>query len=128
MKARTNRNNSKSQLQRVRAVRNLRQARDFLGLTQAELGALIPSSWSTSNGSGIDDSYVSNMERGKPVTDRIFNRVAVLIANKLTARYGREIAVRPTRNSPWRITPIYWCARCHQWHELKTARQKCGRG
>jgi len=106
----------------------MRQARDFLGLTQAELGALIPSSWSTSNGSGIDDSYISNMERGKPITDRIFDRVSVLIANKLTARYGREIAVKPTRNSPWHITPVYWCARCRQWHELKTARQKCGRG
>ena len=123
----SNSNTGRSQLQRIRGVRNLRQARAFLGLSQAELAAAIPSSWSTRPTLGA--SYIAHLEAGdKPVTDRIFERIAVLIANKLTARYGREVAVKATRNSPWHITPVYWCARCRQWHELKTARQKCGRG
>ena len=119
---------SRSQLKRVLYVRNLRQAREFLGMTQAELGAQIPHSQKR-KGQGLADSYISKLESGaSPITQTILDRVPVLIANHLTARYGREIAVKFTHNSPWHITPVYWCARCRQWHELKTARQKCGRG
>lgn len=108
-------------------LRNLRQVRKFLGLTQTELAAQIPHTQKR-KGQGLDDSYISHMENGDtPITDTVLKRIPVLIANKLTARYGREIGVRFSVNSPWRITPMFWCYKCRRWHELKQARQICKR-
>lgn len=113
---------AKSDLSRVRTLRNLRQVKNFLALSWRDLAALIPKR----GGGHFAHSTVMAWADGKrELADTQFNRICQLVANRLTTRYGREVAVYATRNSPWRIKPIVWCDRCGKWHELKRWNQRC---
>lgn len=117
----------KSELKRLQYLKNLRHVREFLGLTLSELAALMPSSWK--NREHVSKSEVCGWQNGSRTMSRAqLDRVAQLIANKLTARYHREIGVRILVNSPWHITAHYWCDKCKAFHELRRADQKCRRG
>ncbi len=118
--------NKRSELPRLKYVRNISQAIDFLGMTVADFAELIPSQWSTRK--HISPQLVCDWKRGRRRPNRTqLDRIAQLIANKLTARYSREIGISIRVNSPWKVQAWTWCPTCKKYHELKAARQKCKR-
>jgi hypothetical protein len=104
-------------------VRNIAQAKRFLGLSWRGLAAKI----TKLHGRGhISHGYLIMMWQGKrPTPNEYIERIGQLIANKLTLRYGREIGIRMRHSSHWRITPVVWCGKCRTFHELKRGNQKC---
>jgi hypothetical protein len=117
---------TRSVLSDLRTIRNVTQAIEFLGLSVAEFAALMPSQWATHK--HVSAQLVCDWKSGhrKPgETQR--NRIAQLLANKMTARYGREVGVRIIVKSPWKVTAWVWCEKCRKRHEWKRYVQRCTR-
>ena len=114
---------TQSDLKRARGLRNLRKAKDFLQMSWRELSEQIQKK----NGRGhySHSELIAWTHNDRTMPEAAMNRVVQLIANKLTARYGREICIRFSHDSPWRVVPVVWCIRCGKYHELKRANQKC---
>lgn len=118
--------NTRSELAKLKYLRKVGPIVDFLGMTVADFAAFIPSQWSTRK--HISPQLVCDWKRGRRKPNRTqIDRIAQLIANRLTARYGREIGISIKTNSPWRVQAWVWCVVCKKYHELKSARQKCKR-
>lgn len=117
---------SVSELARLKYVRNVTAVIAFLGMSVADFAAAMPSQWSTRK--HISAQLVCDWKRGyrKP-GEKQLHRIGELIANKLTARYGREIGVTLAVNSPWKVRAWVKCYRCGKWHELKRWNQRCKR-
>jgi hypothetical protein len=111
-----------SDLRAVKGLRNLRQARNFLGLSWRALAVLIPKR--SGHGHISHPTLIAWSNGDRPMADGYFSRICQLVANRLTQRYGREIALRASRNSPWKLTPVIWCSSCQRWHELKRWNQR----
>lgn len=115
---------TKSDLSRVKSLRNLRQVKDFLSLSWRDLAALLPK---RGGGHYSHGELMAWADGTRTMADEQFVDVCRLVARKLTARYGREIGLDASRNSPWKLKPVIWCYRCNKWHELKRWNQKCQR-
>lgn len=102
-------------------LKSARAVRGWLGLSLAELCHDLE----RLTGRHVGRSTVSDWESGrrKPRSEML-RAYAVLIANRLTAQAGREIAVRLTVNSPWRVEPWAACRRCGRWMRLRSAAHK----
>lgn len=126
MRAKANLKMTRSVLADLRAIRNVAQAIEFLGLSVAEFAALMPSQWSTHK--HVSPQLVCDWKRGyrKPGLSQR-NRIAQLLANKMTARYGRSVGVMIVVKSPWKVTAWTWCDKCQTRHEWKRYNQRCGR-
>lgn len=114
----------------LRVIHSPKKVRAWLGFSLAELGRELGKR--TGRVRAFDKAAVWNWENGSPVSADVQNAYAILIANKLTALFGRIIAVRLVVNSPWDISAWTQCAQCAQWFELKRRTQKrcatCCRG
>lgn len=113
---------TKSDLSRVKSLRNLRQVKEFLALSWRDLAARIPK---RGGGHYSHGELMAWADGTRTMADEQFVDVCRLIARKLTARYGREIGVKAWRNSPWKIQPWVICERCGKEAELKQWNQKC---
>ena len=116
-----------SLLKQVKGLHDLHQVRRFLGMSLRELGEHVKPKYR--KGPHVSKATIHAWENGRltPSEDQL-KQIIQLIPRKLIARYGRDdIAVLFSHNSPWHITPMYYCYKCRRWHELKAARQTCKR-
>jgi hypothetical protein len=113
-----------SELARLQTIRNVTQAIEFLGLSVAEFAALMPSQWATHK--HVSPQLVCDWKRGyrKPGESQR-NRIAQLLANKMTARYNRSVGVMIVVKSPWKVSAWTWCEKCRKRHEWKRHAQRC---
>jgi hypothetical protein len=134
MRTKTNAKHPKSELARLRAVRNITQAIEFLGLSVADFAALMPSQWSTRK--HISAQLVCDWKRGRrrpsgSHTDsgmhQQLDHIARIMAEKISQRYGREVGVKIEAHSPWKVTAWIWCDKCRTRHEWKWYGQRCNR-
>lgn len=112
-------------LSAVRAVHSPKQARSWLQLSLAEVGREVARLIARKR--AFDKTTVLFWERGGPTSAEVRQAYATLIANQLTQRLARVVAVKLIANSPWHITAWTQCVECGQWFELMRRTQKrCG--
>lgn len=122
---------AKSELTILRQVRNVAQLANFLGVTLAELAAQLPSQHRARKHVGA--STVCGWGKRRPDKQiRLPSRaqldaMALLVARKLTARYGVTIGAWAEMNSPLRIVAKKLCPKCGRVFEIRRYTDKCRR-
>lgn len=77
------------------------------------------------SGEAVTKDRARHFDAGdSPITHNVRMAYGTLIANRVSAIMGREVAVTLAINSPWAITPFVACVRCGKWFEMKTDKSK----
>lgn len=104
----------------LRSVCSAKLAREYLGLSLLNLAKEL----SRLTGETVTKNRARHFESGcSPIPNDVRLAYGVLLANRLTAALGREVAVTLSINSPWAITPHIQC-RCGRWTEMITDRSR----
>jgi hypothetical protein len=106
-------------LRHVHAPKNVRA---WLGLSLADVGREIARL--TRRPRAFDKAAVWHWEQGGVMTAEVREAYGAMVANKLTAQFGRVVGVKLVANSPWTISAWTRCAICGAWFELRRCNQK----
>ena len=106
-------------LRHVHAPKNVRA---WLGLSLADVGREIARL--TRRPRAFDKAAVWHWEQGGVMTAEVREAYGAMVANKLTAQFGRVVGVKLVANSPWTISAWTRCAICSAWFELRRCNQK----
>jgi hypothetical protein len=116
--------NSTRLLTTLRTVKTGKQAREWLGLTQKELGEAIARTEECRRDFPFSDKYISALEAGrKPWLPDLRSAMARLMTDRIYKLTGETIGVSIRINSPWHVRLFRLCD-MHGRYELKRANQK----
>lgn len=107
----------KSELAQVREINSVKRAREYLGLSQRQLGTLI----------GAHQTIVCKVERNRARYDSAqVERLAIEVARLFRVRTGRDdLGLRYSYNSPLRFKVAGWCRYCKKEFAVRDIRSHC---
>lgn len=113
----TNDKTKKSELAQVRGINSVKRAREYLGLSQRQLGTLICA----------HQTIVCKVERNRARYDSAqVERLAIEVARAFRVRTGRDdIGLRYSYNSPLRFKVAGWCRYCRKEFAVRDLRSRC---
>lgn len=122
---------STSLLTTLRAVKDGKTAREWLGMTLKDLGEALARTDEARRENVYSKQYISQLEHGaRPWLPDLKSGMARLMTERIYRLTGETIGVSIRINSPWRIRLYRVCETCGR-YELKRANQKhcpkCGK-